>query len=240
MFGPFKADEQRILDIAEEFGELLWGGYYEIGMDYERLCKLLGFMYSYSPDAFVQNLAKSFREQNVGFQNQVIAAGRVFSCKDDFEVFVDSFKDEDPYPSDYTKWYFWSFMRCLCYYAGPARLPAEKASAVYCQLRNYLVARVAQAGDQVTKKYALCAVLFGLRIRELDPDFLGENDDLRKELVAVISDMHTQLPFPPTMFRGTDMIPNPGDNLNRYVIRFLKYEETAEDRVVAGGLAAGG
>lgn len=86
----------------------------------------------------------------------------------------------------------------------------------------------------------MCAVLFGLRLREIAPNFLDEDDKLRNKLHRVIRNMNSQLRFPPTMFSGTNLQAIPGDNLNRYVLRFLDYRDTEEDRQAAGGLAAGG
>ena len=126
-------------------------------------------------------------------------------------------------------------MRALCYYPDPARLNIEKGHAVFHRLHQYLYENRNNIKEESVKKYCLCAVLFGLRLREATPNFLDENDSLRHNLYGMIKNMKSQLRFPPTMFRGTNLQTIPGDNLNRYVLRFLDYKDTEEDRQAAGG-----
>lgn len=237
MFGPCKTKDEKVLDMATNLGELLFDSFNNNNIDRSIVCKLMGYMYIYTPEAFVNYLFEAFSEDCVKFPNQIIAVGRVFSKLREFEVFVDYFIKQKPYPKKYTQWFFWSFMRCLCYYAEPARLPAGKARQVFQILINYFKDNMNRGGSN-SIKFALSAVVFGLRVRELNRDFLGENDSLRNELVEIISNLKPQCKgFPSTMFKGSGLKPKEGDNLNNYVLRFLKNEETAEDRAVAGGLA---
>ncbi len=243
MFGPCETDVPRINEISARLGEILYQSFMAVPNRRlkEKLCKLLGFMYSYAPQEFCSYLASTFSENQISFQNQVIAAGRVFKDPRHFEIFVDSIISYPEYPTNYKGWYFWSFMRALCYYPQPARLNADKGYAVYERFYRYLDEnRHNHLEENNAKRYCLCAVLFGLRLRETNPDFLGENDPLRKKLYQVINTMRSKIRFPPVMFRGGNLQTIPGDNLNRYVLRFLDYKDTEEDRQAAGGLAAGG
>lgn len=243
MFSPYETDEREINEIANELGSILYRSFMvaPFGRAKEKLCRLLGFMYSYAPTEFCSDLTNSFSENLGHYQNQVIAVGRVFKNLNDFEVFVDSLISTPTYPVRYKEWYFWSFMRALCYYPEPARLNTQKGYAVFERLYQYLHEnRNNRSEEKTAKMYCLCAVLFGLRLREITPNFLDENDSLRHNLHEVIKNMKSQLRFPSTMFRGTDLKTMPGDNLNRYVLRFLDYKDTEEDRQAAGGLASGG
>jgi len=242
MFGPHKTDAKEIIKIADELGIILYRSlrFAPPGTVKRKLCGLLGYMYAYTPSEFSSALAKSFSKGAVLYSNQIIAAGRVFHNVHHFESLVDLFISNPSYPSEYTQWYFWSFMRALCYYPDPARLNIEKGHAVFHRLHQYLYENRNNIKEESVKKYCLCAVLFGLRLREATPNFLDENDSLRHNLYGMIKNMKSQLRFPPTMFRGTNLQTIPGDNLNRYVLRFLDYKDTEEDRQAAGGLAAGG
>ncbi len=240
LFGPHKTNDQRILNIADEFGALLFSALNTPHLNKRQLYKLMGYMYSYTPEDFIDHLAGCFKTRSIKYENQIIAAGRVFTRLSDFDIFVDSFVNERLFPDRHPQWYIWSFMRCLCYYEDPAQLSPDKAIKVYRILINYLthLERERVQGRDIRRKFVLSAMLFGLRIRHHHADFIKEGDPLRSELSKLISSVNYQTPFPPTMFKGMGINQKADDNLNRYVNRFLNCKETAEDQIVAGGLAA--
>jgi len=239
LFGPVREDDPEVEEVAEKLGETLFKTFESVRKHRVELCRLMGFMYAYAPPGFVSFLMKIYQQGQVNHHNLLYAAGRVFSTSSSLETLVDRFNADPSYPENNTAQFFWAIMRSLCYYPETALLPPEKEYGVFERIYQFFCDHGRNGGNQDALKYGLCTVLFGLRLREVNTTFLNPEDPLRNKLSSVIKRMRN-IGFPPTMFRGTGVRPGPGDNLNRFVLRFLNHMDTQEDRRVAGGLAAGG
>ena len=211
--------------------------------------KFLNYMFVYAPESFKQELRSKFSQDEPSFVervlrgrprpswNWVIAPGRVFSTADDFELFVDFIieKGKNGYPeypdSTFTKHYWWSFFRCLCYHKDTVNVSPDKIIRVLKMIKDYVVEG---NPDRNGLKYCLCAILFSLRIRHRHPDFLQPDDSFCNSLVKLISSHMRTVPYPPTMLSS---VADPhGQGLNGLVLRFLMQTASKEDYHAIEGL----
>lgn len=112
---------------------------------------------------------------------------------------------------------------------------------------RYLVALVQRlhhfnllAPHDVPRINVLMSILFALRVREKDPDFLiKNNDDLRTSLLALIDPpdppgILSGVPFPPSML--ANMGGHFSGNFSKYVARFIRNEDTVADRELGSSI----
>lgn len=210
------------------------------GAPYSKTCRLLGFMYVETSDSFVGDLIESFESGITPLMNEIIAAGRVFTRASSFEVFLRHFLALPSLPDTNLGWYWWSFFRCFYYYPDNALASKELVGRFYMKMLEFLQIherrRVPQGGGPASLsnqiKFCLCAVLYGLRIREVKPDFLSKQTTVYKGLVSTIGNMFVKTKFPATMLNA---LPDSkkarlqDSSLNELVLRFLKFEATEDD-----------
>ena len=87
-------------------------------------------------------------------------------------------------------------------------------------------------------RYLPLAILYALRIRESGVDL---SNQLKQQLIALLSPggLLGNVGFPQTMIPRVDPeARSVGDTLSKYVLRFIKYEDTLADREL--GAAMGG
>lgn len=203
--------------------------------------KFMNYMFVYTPESFKQELRDIFSKPKNELRlndintNTAYGVGRVFNQAEDVELFfrfLINSSGNDSWPSfptlAYTKVYFWSVFRCLCYYQESSRADSVLAAQVCELICNFLE----RGSPNVTeKKYCLCALLFMTRIREHDPSFLEPSDRLADRVIQTIEAMRP-INFPPAMgLNGND-----GDNLSKFTLRFIKKEVTQEDFSALEGL----
>ena len=204
--------------------------------------KFMNYMFVYSPESFKQELRDIFSKSVSQLDpkgistNTVYGVGRVFDRAEDVELFFrfiinSSGKYSWPcFPkADYTKIYFWSVFRCLCYYQESSKVDSDLASKVCEIICNFL-----EGGNPnlVEKKYCLCALLFLTRIREHSPFFLDPTENLAIQVVDTITKKASNVRFPPSMgITGSD-----GDNLSQFTIRFINKKVTENDFTMLKGL----
>jgi hypothetical protein len=211
--------------------------------------KFMNYMFVYAPETFKNELREKFDQDQPSFVerqlrgrprpswNWVIAPGRVFSTSDDFELFVDFMlkQGEDGYPKypddTFTRHYWWSFFRCLCYHVDTVNVPPEKILAVLGMIHTFVTKENA---DGTTLKYCLCAILFSLRMRRIYPDFLQPNDNFCTELIHLIKEVMPRIPYPATMLSSTQ--DQHGEGLNGLVLRFLMQTASLDDYQAIEGL----
>lgn len=136
---------------------------------------------------------------------------------------------------------WWSFFRMLCWHPE-CRLTAaikpllEKAIGILC---DDDADKVVHGGKWTYKdvKYLPLAILYSLRIRESGADL---SDALKGKLIAMLSTgLLKDISFPKKMVQKVDPASRPaGDTLSKYVLRFVKQEDTLKDREL--GAAMGG
>ena len=130
---------------------------------------------------------------------------------------------------------WWSFFRMLCWHPECKLTPVMKPL-----LENALSILCNQDANKVVNndtKYLPLAILYALRIRECGEDL---SNPLKGKLIAVLSTgLLKDISFPKTMVPKVDPASRPaGDTLSKYVLRFVKQEDTLKDREL--GAAMGG
>ena len=137
---------------------------------------------------------------------------------------------------------WWSFFRMLCWHPECKLTPAmrpllEKALFILYSQDAFKVVN----GGRLTFndiKYLLLAILYALRIRESGEDL---STQLKQQLIVLLSSggLLGNVDFPQTMIPKVDPASRPaGDTLSKYVLRFIKCEDTLADREL--GAAMGG
>jgi hypothetical protein len=209
--------------------------------------KFLNYMFVYTPSEFVDRLRADLREGS-GFSqifswNQVIAAGRVYDTATDFDKFIlFSLESEFMRPDrSYTKHYWWSFFRCLCYHQSTAEVAPDLVYSYLERLCDYVMNSAIQQDE---RKYALHALLFALRLRETvsganSEQFLPMGDPLVDRFNRLISPggVLAGQKFPPTMLAGMKNLVKQDDDFSQFVRRFLNYRDDLTDRELGAGLA---
>ena len=211
--------------------------------------KYLNYMFIYAPEFYKQELRDKFSQDTPSFDertryrtlrpswNWVIGPGRVFSSKDDFELFIDFMIShaDGGYPaypdSSFTQHYWWSFFRCLCYHIDTVNVPPEKIINVLKMIHVFI--NNSNLNNKVTK-YCLCAILFSLRLRSRFPDFLQPGEPFCNDLVEDIRVVMPRVTYPPAML-STVQDPH-GEGLNGFVLRFLLQTASTEDFRALEGL----
>jgi len=134
---------------------------------------------------------------------------------------------------------WWSFFRMLCWHPE-CRLTAaikpllEKAISILC---DEDADKVVHGGEWTYNdvKYLPLAILYSLRIRESGEDL---SDALKGKLIAVLSTgLLSGISFPKTMVPKVDPASRPaGDTLSKYVLRFVRQEDTLADRELGASM----
>ena len=85
------------------------------------------------------------------------------------------------------------------------------------------------------KKFVMLAILYALRIRESGEDL---SDALKSKLIALLSTgILSGISFPKTMVPKVDPASRPaGDTLSKYVLRFVRQEDTLADRELGASM----
>ena len=136
---------------------------------------------------------------------------------------------------------WWSFFRMLCWHAECKLEAADKPLLESCL--NMLCdqdAMIAANGGRYAAndmKFVTLAILYSLRIRESGEDL---SNALKDKLIVLLSTgLLSGISFPLTMVpRVNPAARPPGDTLSKYVLRFVKQEDTLKDREL--GAAMGG
>lgn len=137
---------------------------------------------------------------------------------------------------------WWSFFRMLCWHPECKLTLAEKpllenALSILCSQDAH---KVVNGGKWTFNdiRYLPLAILYALRIRESGVDL---SNQLKQQLIALLSPggLLGNVGFPQTMIPRVDPeARSVGDTLSKYVLRFIKYEDTLADREL--GAAMGG
>jgi len=211
--------------------------------------KFLNFMFIYAPDSHKKELHDKFSQHAPSFDedngygkirpswNWVIGPGRVFSTRNDFELFLDFMivHSDDGYPAypdpSFTQHYWWSFFRCLCYHSDTVNVSPDKITNVLQMIHTFINS---EKLNKTLAKYCLCSILFSLRLRNRFPDFLQPGDPFCNELVDDIRSKMPKVAYPPAML-STVQDPH-GQGLNGFVLRFLLQTASTEDFQALEGL----
>lgn len=137
---------------------------------------------------------------------------------------------------------WWSFFRMLCWHTECKLEPTDKPLLESClnMLCDRDAAIAANGGRYADndKKFVTLAILYALRIRESGEDL---SSPLKQRLIALLSPggLLGNVGFPLTMIPRVNPASRPaGDTLSKYVLRFVRQEDTLADREL--GAAMGG
>lgn len=248
LFGAHKEDDREVDQLAGGIANRI---YDSVSNDAKRH-KYLNYMFRYAPGIFLDELRDKYSAENPELNwNTVYGVGRTFYLAADYELFLDFLLRKSKntgypaYPDEsYTKAYFWSFFRALCYYEDTIQVPVSKVEQVLKCLTVYVDKRsannwrpnrvIAERGQHDVKnliKFLLCSILFSLRFRKIDRAFLEMESKLWLDLVDVLKNKMPQIDYPKTMFDTRQP-----DKLNDYVYRFLANEATKKDFGALKGL----
>jgi len=239
LFGAMKEKDPEVERLAKAIGKIISNTVKNRGDRH----RWLNYMFRYAPEKFRDELRSLYKLKKPDLHvNSVYAVGRTFYKRADFELFLDFFlkiseKVGYPeYPTDrYTPAYFWSFFRALCYYKKTSRVDREKVEGVLECICNYAAhcKKNGWPGGQRSNviKYLLFGILFSLRLREHNHDFLAKGSALYKCVVKVITKRTPQIPYPPAMM--AEQLPG---RLNDYVLRFVNDVQTKKDIKALQGL----
>ena len=239
LFGAFEEKDPEIHELAKAIGKIINNTVKNPGDRH----RYLNYMFRYAPEKFREELRGLFRSEQPTFTvNAVYAVGRTFYRHEDFEIFLDYFLDISKqvgypeYPSDrYTPAYFWSFFRALCYYKDTALVDSSKVEDVLKCICNYATqcSENGWPGGRRSNviKYLLFGILFSIRLREHNHDFLSIDSPLYNGIVEVIKEQTPQIPYPVAMM--AEQLPG---KLNDYVLRFVNDVQTKEDLEALQGL----
>ena len=134
---------------------------------------------------------------------------------------------------------WWSFFRMLCWHPECRLTVAikpllEKAIDILC---DEDADKVVHGGKWTYNdaKYLPLAILYSLRIRESGEDL---SDALKSKLIALLSTgLLSGISFPKTMVPKVDPASRPaGDTLSKYVLRFVRQEDTLADRELGASM----
>lgn len=176
--------------------------------------------------------------------------GRVCRNPQQLEAYLDRAVAEWKNLAGMHYWVFWPFQKSLCCYGKSAKISRNTAYNVFeCAsemlewvIQDDVPTQTGAFGESNWKKWTLSAILFGLRIRELQPDFLSLESSPHKERELVLK-LKEQLltpeildtPIPPLALAGINVGPNP-PTLSELVLRFLEARATDKDIKLAGGI----
>ena len=245
LFGAEDEQDPEIDNLAREISNLIYKDYGD-----NQRHQYLNYMFKYAPETFIQELRDLYSKTNptITNWNTVYAVGRTFYRSDDFELFVDFFLKKSEglgYPAyndtTFTKCYYWSFFRALCYYEHTVNIPVEKVEKVLLTLCKVVEDRGSDdwqprqkwaeygkwARNNVInfKKFLLSCILFSLRFRKIDPNFLNLDSELYKKMEDLVNNKISKTPYPRAMFATFQK-----DSLNDYVYRFLSKKQTEDDK----------
>lgn len=237
----YRDNDEEILSVIER----LTSEIYRQCKGTPKLAKFLNYLYVYAPYQHREDIRSIFREKDamlVSSWNHAYAPGYQFSSSDDFNLFLDWIEHQSQpagFPmnpeTSYTQKYFWSCFRCLCYFPDTILVGSEKIKQLLLIMISYIESMYFPQNQD--EKFLLCLILFSLRIREIEPDFLNPSDALYEQLIALMvigGDLHG-VKFPPVMLQQA----NNKDNLTDFVLRFLRREPTAADLKALEGLSLG-
>jgi hypothetical protein len=248
LFGSRQVNDAEIQQIAQELGGILWGQLkptsHFIGLHWGNpewnLYRHLNCMFVYTPKPFRERIVDEFNSGHIVHYNQAYSPGRIFAEPEEIESLImycikNGFNAPNPQTTDK---HWWSFFRIFCYHRSSVRINAERVYDFIDRLCDYLKEYTGVVGGD-RKKYALHAILFSLRLREVGQGdcYLSPHDPLFTKLNSLLNNILSVETYPPTMLAGMDKMRKQGDDFSKYVRRFLNFEDTLADREMGAGLA---
>ena len=222
-----------------------------------------GSLFYYASEEFQETLFKQILLSDFPISDYKISAlfwgfGRVCRKHEQFQKYLEKALSEWDNLDGMHYWLFWPFAKSLCCYPESARISRSVAYNVFekaSQMLDWLISNSVPSprgikvfGKVNWLKWTLSALLFGLRIRELNPDFMrctkpAKKSSLPDREVRLANRIKKQLAhpkiietrIPPFALAGLEMGDNP-PSLSELVIRFLEAEADESDLKLAGGI----
>ena len=242
MFGTRRIPDAQIDKVSHQFAERVrslrsWSE----GTDWDKseAMKRNNYLHGWASDAYKQfvraKLVDGWIPPRYNF-NFCHAPGYVLGeSQGDTELLVRYILGRRDLPGGVKSKLWWSLFRMLCWHEESSAEEITPDLLRKCLQALIEDARIVPPRD---KKYMLLALLYVLRIREQrDRDI---DDDLRLALVETLSNgALSNIDFPITMINNMNgSRQRDGDDLSKYVLRFLRKEDDIQDREL--GAAMGG
>jgi hypothetical protein len=125
---------------------------------------------------------------------------------------------------------WWAFFRMLCWHKE-VTLDEPSVTGFLGRLATYIETH-ALVGNE--RKYAAFAILFALRVRENTPAYLNAPDAFRLRMEALFNVKLAGIPFPKSM---VPLMAGVMGNFSAYVLRFIRKQDTVEDRELGSAIA---
>lgn len=233
-------------DMIHAFGSILINALkksrneHAAGSPKQKTIRLLSFTYAYAPNEFNVYLKQKFESGYTPTQNEIIAAGRVFRKEDEVNSFLKYFVSLPGLPTKNLGWYWWAFFRFMYYNPTAAFADHNLASQFYDKMIDFLNMYKSKsvpfsrspASLFSQLKFCLCAALYGLRIREVNSEFLGVNSSQLSDLNAILAVMPTKISFLRSMLTGMSQEQKreyDEEGLNGIIIKFLNHKASSDD-----------
>lgn len=199
---------------------------------------------------FEEVMRKDFPISDVKNSALFWSLGRVCRDPESFEQYLEKALSSWEDLAGMHYWLFWPFAKSLCCYGETANISRDVSFRVFeraSQMLEWIIASNVPTvkgafGDRNWKKWTLAAILFGLRIREIYPDFLScETGPINERALALKIKEQLQVPsilltkIPKFALKGIDV----GDDeprLGALVLKFLEARADAKDIALAGGI----
>jgi hypothetical protein len=220
-----------------------------------KILRLTGALFHYASEETQRHLAdeairSDFPLNSAKASSLYWANGRTIRDAQELERYLIKTTSAWPELDGMHYWLFWPFAKSLCQYGNGAKISRKMAFIVFqyaSQMLDWLINKNVPTapgafGRPNWKKWTLAALLYGLRVREVIPDFLSLEDGPTQE-VELATRLKEQLSEPEILLtkipdlalKGIDtggQQPRLGD----LVRRFLEARASKEDLKLAGGI----
>jgi hypothetical protein len=253
--GGINPDMEFLIEKINDFSLLEIDPYFVLNNDAWKWVQIGGCLFYYASDKFVQKVYEGvmncdFPLSDAKKSSLFWSFGRVCREPEMMNNYLERALDNWDEMNGMHYWLFWPFSKSLCSYGEIARIDRRIAFQVFDKASIWLqwhidksVPRVSGAfGTNNWLKWTLSAILFGLRIREVFPDFLnpkaGAKDEVElanRIIEQLYNDRIYKTKIPPLALKGFPAGEDP-PTLPELIIRFIEAKADDTDIELAGGI----
>jgi hypothetical protein len=233
LFGTRNIGDDTVTTLAERLGKHLFAA---VPKNTDAWHKHLNWMQAYAPDAYRKIINAVFEGDDVNLWSQAYAPGYVLGNSNvNVGLHIGYVQRHGfAHPNGwYPKMHWWSIFRMLCWHPETQITATQSCQLIdtFCNYAN------THAIPWQVKKYSLLVILYALRCRETDKNALDPNGPICGKLVTTVNHCLLRVKYPPTMIANMAGLIAPDDDLSKYVLRFIRGEDTLVDRELGAGIA---
>ncbi|MCK9303865.1 MAG: hypothetical protein M0P27_00530 [Bacteroidales bacterium] len=242
LFGTRVLPDRKASELTETIANHLWNNGNIPGQQSARnlWSKLNNYCHEHASQAYKTHIRTLLsRQQPFPSWAEANASGYVLGDQpQDLELLVDYCVKSKFGDTQQAKMFWWSFFRMLCWHTEIVVDPDSVISYLQALIR-YLPEADLTDSFNVPRKNALFSILFALHVREKKEykGFLLTNEDshLRTQLLTLIefNGILSNVKFPKTMLANMNQLTG---NFSDFVARFIKKEDTVEDRELGSSI----